>query len=277
MILSGNTKVQRAGNAGSTAGATRGATFGQRPGNGGVQLSPYTPDVAPRLSGGGTSKISKGQRGTDCPSLGPSQRLPRTGNSRRVSRQTSIDPQTSCLGFCCCRLRWSSQVHGLAAAMTDTDHTFSAASLRLRRSLQTKRNNRMKDSHSPTAPIGQAIKQNRTHVIAASLALLIREMKYADTPDAVAFKVLREAPDKIEAALSRGSKALVFYRIDQDTARGIVSDQDDRLERFARSAQAEGATVLCFNPSLIATLASMVEPKIDFLIEATAGGVRYDA
>ncbi|WP_195818727.1 hypothetical protein [Roseobacter sp. MH60115] len=135
----------------------------------------------------------------------------------------------------------------------------------------------MKDFHSRPAQIGQAIKQNRTHVIAASLALLVREMKYANTLDAIAFKVLREAPDKIDAALSRGPKALVFYRIEQDKARGIVSDQEDRLERFARSAHADGATVLCFNPSLIAALASMVEPKIDFLIEATSEGVRYDA
>lgn len=135
MIFSGKTMVQRAGNAGSTAGATRGATFGQRPGNGGVQLSPYTPDVAPRLSGGGTSSslVHKAR-----PSLGPSSRLSHTGNSRPVSQNTSADRQTSGLGCSCCRLRWSSQVRGLAAAMNDTDHTFSAASLRLQRSPQSK-------------------------------------------------------------------------------------------------------------------------------------------
>lgn len=277
MIFSGNTMVQRAGNAGSTAGATRGATFGQRPCNRGVQLSPYTPDVAPRLSGGGTSKISTDQRGTDCRSLGPSSRLSHTGNSRPVSQTTSIYPRTSGLGCGCCRLRWSSQVSGIAAAMNDTDYTFSAASLRLRRSLPIKRNNRMKDFHSPPALIGQAIKQNRTHVVAASLALLIREMKAAETLDAIAFKALAKAPDRIDAALTRGPKALVLYRIAQTEVRGVVSDQDGKLEEFARSAHAEGVSVLCFNPSLIAALASMVEPKIGNLIEATSEGVRYDA
>ncbi len=277
MIFSGNTMVQRAGNAGSTAGATRGATFGQRPGNEGVQLSPYTPDVAPRLSGGGTSKFCEDLIGTDYTPLGPSRRFTHTGNSHPFSQITSINRQTSGLACGCCRLRWSSQVRGLAAAMIDTDHTFSVTSLRLRRFLPTKRNNRMKDFHSPTALIGQATKQNRMHVVAASLALLIREMKVAETPDAIAFKTLAEAPDKIEAALTRGPDALVFYKIAEDEVRGIVTDHDDKLETFARTAQAEGASVLCFNPSLIATLASMIEPRINDLIEATSEGVRHDA
>ncbi|GIT86984.1 hypothetical protein [Roseobacter sp. OBYS 0001] len=135
----------------------------------------------------------------------------------------------------------------------------------------------MKDFHSPTALIGQATKQNRMHVVAASLALLIRELKVAETPDAIAFKALAEAPDKIEAALTRGPDALVFYKIADGEIRGIVTDHGDKLEVFARKAQAEGANVLCFNPSLIATLASMIEPRINDLIEATSEGVRHDA
>lgn len=208
---------------------------------------------------------------------GPFSRVPNTGNSRPVSQDTSAFRQTSGLGCSCCCLRWSSQVCGLAAAMKGTDHTFPAASLRLRRSLPKTRNQRMKDFHSPLALIGQATKQNRLHVVAASLALLIREMKVAETPDAIAFKSLAEAPDKIDAALARGPEALVFYKITSGEVRGIVTEQGDRLEAFARSANADGASVLCFNPSLIATLASMIEPRVNHLIEATSEGVRYDA
>ena len=135
----------------------------------------------------------------------------------------------------------------------------------------------MKDFPSPLALIGQATKQNRVHVVAASLAMLIREMKIAETPDAVAFRSLAEAPDKIDAALTRGPDALVFYKITGGEVRGIVTEQGDRLEAFARSANAEGASVLCFNPSLIATLASMIEPRVNDLIEGTSKGVRHDA
>lgn len=135
----------------------------------------------------------------------------------------------------------------------------------------------MKDIHSPSASIGQAINQNRTNVVAASLALLIREMKVAETPDAVAFKALAAAPDKIDAALTRGPKALVFYRVSSDNVRGIVSDRDDKLEEFARKANAEGASVLCFNPTLIAAIASMVEPRVNELIEATSADAHHGA
>ncbi len=269
--------VQRPCNAGSTVGATRGATLGQPPVNGGVQLSPYTPDVAPRLAGGGTLKKPADLLPRLEPFSGPFSRVPNTGNSRPVSQNTSAFRQTSGLGCSCCRLRWSSQVCGLAAAMKGTDHTFSAASLRLRRSLPKTRKQRMKDFHSPLALIGQATKQNRVHVVAASLALLIREMKVAETPDAIAFKSLAEAPDKIDAALARGPEALVFYKITSGEVRGIVTEQGDRLEAFAQSANADGASVLCFNPSLIATLASMIEPRVNDLIEAISKGFPHDA
>lgn len=135
----------------------------------------------------------------------------------------------------------------------------------------------MKDFHSPLALMGQATQQNRTYVVAASLALLVREMKVAETPDAIAFKTLAEAPDKIDAALTRGAKALVLYKIAGTAVRGIVSDEDAKLEDFARSAHTEGANVLCFNPTLIAALASMIEPRINGLIGATSKGVRHDA
>lgn len=134
----------------------------------------------------------------------------------------------------------------------------------------------MKDIHSLAASIGQAIKQNRTNVVAASLALLIREMKVAETPDSIAFKVLAAAPDKIDAALTRGPKALVFYRVSGDNVRGIVSDRDDQLEEFARKANAEGASVLCFNPTLIAAIASMFDLRVNDLIEATSVDAHHD-
>jgi len=72
------------------------------------------------------------------PLAGPFPRLAHTGNSRPVSQNASAFHQTSGLGCSCCRLRWSFAGERLATAMKGTDHTFSAASLRLRRSLPQK-------------------------------------------------------------------------------------------------------------------------------------------
>jgi len=117
----------------------------------------------------------------------------------------------------------------------------------------------------------------RAQVAMAALAMLSREMKDAGTPDAIAIETLRAAPDKIDAALTRGRRALVFYQVDATTARGIVSDDDAKLEKLARLAHAAGSRVLCFNPALIAGLAAAIEPRVNALIEATAGPARFDA
>lgn len=69
---------------------------------------------------------------------GPFLRLTHTGNSHPVSQNTSAFLQTSGLGCSCCRLRWSFAGERSAAAVKLTDHTFSAASLRLRRPLPEK-------------------------------------------------------------------------------------------------------------------------------------------
>ena len=63
--------VQRPCNAGSTGGATGGATSGQRPGNGGVQLSPYTPGVAPRPAGGATPRVITAEHALDATAVLP--------------------------------------------------------------------------------------------------------------------------------------------------------------------------------------------------------------
>lgn len=68
---------------------------------------------------------------------GPFLRLTHTGNSHPVSQTISVFPRAFGLDCCFCLL-WSFAGERLATAMNGTDHTFSAASLRLRRALPEK-------------------------------------------------------------------------------------------------------------------------------------------
>ena len=60
---------------------------------------------------------------------------------------------------------------------------------------------------------------------------------------------------------------MVFYSITAGEIRRIVTDHGDKLEAFARMAHAESVSVLCFNSSLIATPASIIERRVNDLIE----------
>lgn len=77
----------------------------------------------------------------------------------------------------------------------------------------------------------------RTNVVAACLAVLTREMHAAGLDKQDAFDLLRDAPDKIEAALTRGPSALVVYRLDQAGARGVVTAVESRLNQFTAVAE----------------------------------------
>lgn len=102
--------------------------------------------------------------------------------------------------------------------------------------------------------------QTRADVVTASLASLIRAMRESNVSEAAAMACLRDAPDKIEAALTRGAGALVVYRLDRDGPRGIVGDQDDRLNRFADAAIAENVPLVGLNPYRIAQMALAMQP-----------------
>ena len=60
----------------------------------------------------------------------------------------------------------------------------------------------------------------RVHVTAACLTILTREVYGAGLETQDALDLLRDAPDKIGAALQRGPSALVVYRLDKLGARG---------------------------------------------------------
>ncbi|MCA1288627.1 hypothetical protein [Salipiger bermudensis] len=99
----------------------------------------------------------------------------------------------------------------------------------------------------------------RAHVAAACLTVLTREVHTAGLEKQDALDLLRDAPDKIDAALTRGSRALVVYRLDKRGARGLVTDSDSRLNHFAAVADQDGAPLFGFCPGAIAELAAYID------------------
>jgi hypothetical protein len=112
------------------------------------------------------------------------------------------------------------------------------------------------------------VQATRTDVVAASLAVLVRALQEAGVPQPVAMACLRDAPDKIESALTRGAGALIIYRLSKDQPHGIVSDQTARLEAFTAAARAKNIPLFGLNPHRIAMIAtalrldSRAEPHI---------------
>lgn len=98
----------------------------------------------------------------------------------------------------------------------------------------------------------------RVHVVAACLAVLTREVHGAGLEKYDALNLLRDAPDKIDAALTRGPGALVVYRLDRRGARGVVSDSESHLGHFTAAAKQEGAPLFGFCPGAIAELAAHI-------------------
>lgn len=113
----------------------------------------------------------------------------------------------------------------------------------------------------------------RQDVVAASLAVLVRALHEAGVPKALAMDCLRDAPDKIEAALTRGAGALIIYRLNADGPRGIVSDQDKRLEAFTARARADNAPLFGLNPHRIAMIATAV--RLDSRAEPHATATKH--
>jgi hypothetical protein len=109
----------------------------------------------------------------------------------------------------------------------------------------------------------------RTHVVAACLTVLTREVHSAGFEANDALDLLRDAPDKIDAALARGPGSLVVYRLDKNGARGVVSDSASRLNHFVAVAEQDGAPLFGFCPAAIAELAAH--------IDAGAASLRRDA
>lgn len=99
--------------------------------------------------------------------------------------------------------------------------------------------------------------EQRGAVVAACLAVLTREIYAAGMDRDVALALLRDAPEKIEAALSRGFRALVVYRLDGRNARGLVSDRPERLQAFEAQARQDRALLVGINPALVADLAAV--------------------
>lgn len=100
----------------------------------------------------------------------------------------------------------------------------------------------------------------RDATVAACLAILVRELFAAGLKRAAAMDVLRDAPDRIEAALTRGPEALVLYRLDGTTPAGMVSTDDARLNRFVADAERDGAPILGLCPHAVAEVASLAGP-----------------
>jgi len=116
----------------------------------------------------------------------------------------------------------------------------------------------MKNESETSNPIAPD-KLGRAHVVAACLTVLTREAHAAGLNTQDALDLLRDAPDKIEAALTRGPGALVVYRLDPNGARGLVSDQDSRLQHFAAVAEQGGAPLFGFCPAAIAEIAAHID------------------
>jgi len=114
---------------------------------------------------------------------------------------------------------------------------------------------------------------DRADVVAACLAVLIRELHSLGLKREVALAVLRDAADRIDAALTRGPRALVLYRLDRKAPVGIVSDDDARLATFTAEAEASGAGLIGVNPYRVAVLAA--KAKIEGCATLKQGG-QYD-
>lgn len=99
--------------------------------------------------------------------------------------------------------------------------------------------------------------EERGAVVAACLAVLTREIYAAGMDRDTALTLLRDAPDKIEAALARGFRAMVVYRLDGAKARGLVTDRDDKLQAFEAQARQDRAPLVGINPTLVADLAAV--------------------
>lgn len=108
-------------------------------------------------------------------------------------------------------------------------------------------------------PSNAPVPLGRSHVVAACLTLLTREAHAAGLETQDALDLLRDAPDKIDAALTRGPRALVVYRLDQTGARGVVSESDSRLSHFTAVAEQDGAPLFGFCPAAIAELATHLD------------------
>lgn len=104
-----------------------------------------------------------------------------------------------------------------------------------------------------------ATQLGRTNVVAACLTVLTHEVHRAGLEKQDALDLLRDAPDKIDAALSRGPSALVIYRLDTHGARGVVTDSDTRLKSFEATAKQDGAALFGFCPGAIAELAAHID------------------
>lgn len=102
---------------------------------------------------------------------------------------------------------------------------------------------------------------DRADVVAACLAVLIRELHGLGLKREVALAVLRDAADRIDAALTRGPRALVLYRLDRKAPVGIVSDDDARLATFTAEAEASGAGLIGVNPYRVAVLAAKAKAE----------------
>lgn len=102
---------------------------------------------------------------------------------------------------------------------------------------------------------------DRADVVAACLAVLIRELHGLGLKRKTALEVLRDAPDRIDAALTRGPRALVVYRLDLKAPVGIVSDDDARLAAFTAEAETSGAGLIGLNPYRVALLAAQAKAE----------------
>lgn len=92
----------------------------------------------------------------------------------------------------------------------------------------------------------------RADVVAGCLAVLIAETRRIGLRQDLAFRLLRDAPARIDDALSKGPRALVVYRLDRAAPVALVSDDEGRLQRFVARADDRGAGVLGLNPARIA-------------------------
>lgn len=105
-------------------------------------------------------------------------------------------------------------------------------------------------------PPPREIPVGRSHIVAACLTILAREAQTAGVTREQMIEVMRDAPDRIDAALTRGKSCLVLYRLDPKGVKGIVSDRDDRLEAFSSEAIRDDAPLLGLNPTMVAEMAA---------------------
>ncbi|MBO9434519.1 hypothetical protein J7394_09905 [Ruegeria sp. R13_0] len=87
---------------------------------------------------------------------------------------------------------------------------------------------------------------------------LAREVGHAGIETQEALDILRDTPDKVEAAVTCGPDALVVYRLDPNGARGIVSNKDAKLRRFVAAAEQDNAPLFGFCPAVVAEFAAHI-------------------